>query len=215
MSHPDYHYEFLKTICSYVTKQVVFYILWMHWKSYAFFENDLNRGCFCLYFSLFWIKTEIYLFCANVSISEATVCRFSKIDILENFAKFTRKKNLIESLNNAADLSACNFIKKRMRHRCFFVNFAKSLSATFMQNTNGYKILESSKIDGSPGTSFKKNTKQRNVALKSVLHVWGYLNFVLWQVSLCFVPQKYHKDLSQRKYTEKAMFCLQEVVCYI
>ena len=40
-----------------------------------------------------------------------------------------------------------------------------------MQNTNGYKILESSKIDGSPGTSFKKNAKQRNVALKSVLHI--------------------------------------------
>ena len=39
--------------------------------------------------------------------------------------------------NKVAGLQACNFIKKRLQHRCFSVKFAKSLRASFLQNTSG------------------------------------------------------------------------------
>ena len=45
---------------------------------------------------------------------------FFKIDVLKNFANFTEKH-----------LKACNFIKKRLQHRCFPVKFAKFLKAPF------------------------------------------------------------------------------------
>ena len=34
-------------------------------------------------------------------------------------------------------LKACNFIKKRLQHRCFPVNIAKLLRTPFSQNTSG------------------------------------------------------------------------------
>ena len=34
-------------------------------------------------------------------------------------------------VTKVAGLKACNFIKKRLQHRCFFVKFAKSLRAFF------------------------------------------------------------------------------------
>ena len=37
---------------------------------------------------------------------------------------------------------ACNFIKKRLWHRCFPVNFAKFLGTPFLQNTSGWLLLE-------------------------------------------------------------------------
>ena len=50
---------------------------------------------------------------------------------LKNFA-------MLEFLSNkVAGLQACNFIKKRLQHRCFSVKFAKSLRASFLQNTSG------------------------------------------------------------------------------
>ena len=38
-------------------------------------------------------------------------------------------------------LKACNFIKKRLWHRCFPVNFAKFLRTPFSQNTSGRLLL--------------------------------------------------------------------------
>ena len=35
----------------------------------------------------------------------------------------------------------CNFIKKRVRHRCFPVNFAKFLRTSFLQNTSVWLLL--------------------------------------------------------------------------
>ena len=49
---------------------------------------------------------------------------------LKNFA-------MLEFLfNKVAGLQACNFIKKRLQHRCFSVKFTKSLRASFLQNTS-------------------------------------------------------------------------------
>ena len=64
------------------------------------------------------------------------------VDVLQNrcsqkFRKFHRKTPVLESLfNKAAGLKACNFIKKRLEHRCFPVKFAKFLRTTFLQNTS-------------------------------------------------------------------------------
>ena len=45
---------------------------------------------------------------------------FFKIDVLKNFANFTGKKPVLESLlNKVAGLNACNFIKKILQHRFF------------------------------------------------------------------------------------------------
>ena len=49
-----------------------------------------------------------------------------------NFTTFTGKQLSLESpFNKVAGLKACNFIKKRLQHRCFLVKFAKFLRTLF------------------------------------------------------------------------------------
>ena len=49
-----------------------------------------------------------------------------------------KKFAMLEFLfNKVAGLQACNFIKKTLQHWCFSVKFAKSLRASFLQNTYG------------------------------------------------------------------------------
>ena len=44
---------------------------------------------------------------------------FFKIGVLKNFANFTGKAPVLESsFNKVAGLKTCNFIKKRLQHRC-------------------------------------------------------------------------------------------------
>ena len=62
---------------------------------------------------------------------------FFKIGVLKNFANFTETPMLESLLNKVAVLEAWNFIKKRLQHRCFLVNFAKFLRTSFLQNTSG------------------------------------------------------------------------------
>ena len=61
-----------------------------------------------------------------------------KRGVLNFFSKFTGKY-VCQSLffNKAAGLrlQPCNFIKKRLWHRCFPVNFVKFLRTPFLQNT--------------------------------------------------------------------------------
>ena len=61
---------------------------------------------------------------------------FCKKYILKNFANFTCKKPVFESLfNNVTSLVDCNFIKRRLRQRCFPAKFANFL------RTPIYKII--------------------------------------------------------------------------
>ena len=60
-------------------------------------------------------------------------------DVLRNFAKFT-EKHLCQGLFMSGP-KACNFIKKRLWHRCFPVNFAKVLRTLFLQNTSRRLLL--------------------------------------------------------------------------
>ena len=50
--------------------------------------------------------------------------------------QYPQKTPVLESLfEKVAGLKACNFIKKRPQHRCFPVNIAKFLRATFFNRT--------------------------------------------------------------------------------
>ena len=65
-----------------------------------------------------------------------------KKGVFTNFAKFTRKY-LCQTLffNKVADLRPATFLKKRLWHRCFPVNFAKFGRTPFLQNTSGRLLL--------------------------------------------------------------------------
>ena len=56
--------------------------------------------------------------------------------VLRNLTKFTGK-HLCQSLffNKVAGLRPTTLLKKRLRHRCFPVNFPKFLRTSFLQNT--------------------------------------------------------------------------------
>ena len=59
---------------------------------------------------------------------------FFKMDALKNFANFTGKKPVLNSLPNKVEgLKVCNFIKKKLQHRCFPVKFHKFLRAPFFK----------------------------------------------------------------------------------
>ena len=55
---------------------------------------------------------------------------------LKNFTKFIGKR-LCQSLffNKVAGLRPANLLKKRLRHKCFSVNFVKFLRTDFLQAT--------------------------------------------------------------------------------
>ena len=51
------------------------------------------------------------------------------------FRKFHWKISVLESIfNKTAGLKACNFIKKRLQHRCFPLKFAKFLRTPILKN---------------------------------------------------------------------------------
>ena len=60
---------------------------------------------------------------------------FIKKRLLENLAKFTEKH-----------LWRVSLLKKRLRHRCFPVNFAKFSGTPFLQNTSARLLLLNSKF---------------------------------------------------------------------
>ena len=72
-------------------------------------------------------------------ISGMVQCRSSRPEVFckkstsKNLAKFTGK--------HLCWPEACNFIKKRLYHKCFPVNFAKFLRTSFLKNTSGRLLL--------------------------------------------------------------------------
>ena len=58
-----------------------------------------------------------------------------KKTVLNNFVIFTEKYlGWCLFFNKNAGLYACNFNKKRLQHRCFLVNIAKSLRTAILKN---------------------------------------------------------------------------------
>ena len=73
-----------------------------------------------------------------------TVLGQSKKHVLKDFY---RKTPVLESLfNKLAELKACNFIKKRLQHRCFPVKFAKFLRTPILKNICGRLLLKEMNI---------------------------------------------------------------------
>ena len=69
---------------------------------------------------------------------------YFKIDILKNFANFTGKIDMLESLfKKVSGPQACKFIKKKLQHRCFSVKLAR-FSSTFF--TKHFRWLVFTKI---------------------------------------------------------------------
>ena len=84
--------------------------------------------CFLLEFAAF-----IY-FCTAPEV-------FYKKGVHRNFTKFTGK-HLCQSIFFNKVAGHCNFIKMKLWHRCFPMNFAKFLRTPFLQNTSGRLLLE-------------------------------------------------------------------------
>ena len=58
-------------------------------------------------------------------------------------ASAVQKQSLADVLQNRCQ--ACNFIKKRLQHRCFPMKFTKSLRTPFLQNTSTLMAASGSK----------------------------------------------------------------------
>ena len=68
-----------------------------------------------------------------------------KKGVLRKFTKLTCTWHLYQSLILIKfwGPQACNFFDKRLRHKCFLVNFVKFLGTPFLQNTSGRLFLTS------------------------------------------------------------------------
>ena len=101
--------------------------------------NRKNRKCFIVKCARFSEQLFIEQFRTTVPnvlgilifmLTKAVVRRWSlKKDVLKNFANFTGKY-LCWSLFL---IRTCNFIKKRLQHRCFPMKFAKFLRTTILK----------------------------------------------------------------------------------
>ena len=60
---------------------------------------------------------------------------------LKNFSKFTGKHLCQSFCFNTCRPKACNFIKKRLWHKCFPENFVTFLRTSFLQNKSGWLLL--------------------------------------------------------------------------
>ena len=65
----------------------------------------------------------------------ADVLQF-EIGVFKNFAILTVKHLCWSLFNKVAVLKTCNFIKKRLQHRCFPVKIARFLRTPFLHNTS-------------------------------------------------------------------------------
>ena len=75
------------------------------------------------------------------------------MDALKNFVMFTRK-HLCWSLLELK-LKGCNFIKRRLQHRCFPGNIAKFLRTVFLVTAiKVFQEVTASKFQGQHGAQF-------------------------------------------------------------
>ena len=92
-------------------------IFWFAWLCFQYTDSS-KQGfyliCFYLVYGFRSSRTQM----------------FFKTGIFKNFVKFTGKYVCLS-------LFLINFIKKRLRHSCFPVNFGKFLRTSFLQKTSG------------------------------------------------------------------------------
>ena len=89
---------------------------------------------------------------------------FLRIIVLKSFSNYTGK-HLCQSLfNKVAGTQNCNFIKKRLQHRCFSVKFAQLLRKPFL--TEHLYWLRLGDLGFQPETSVKERLMQRCFPVK-------------------------------------------------
>ena len=116
-----------------------------------------------------------------------------KKGVLRNFTKFT-VKYLCQSLffNRVVGLRPVNLLKKRLKHRCFPVNFAKFLRIPFLQDTSGRLLPKNA--DGN--TKFHMTrlnpwkltflaNKYKVKAKNFIIPIFYFLVLFLWWVACC------------------------------
>ena len=97
---------------------------------------------------------------------------------------------MLESLfNKVSCLKACNFIKKRLQHRCFSLNIAKSLRTPFLKNIRKRLLLDECLIEiDSRSTSFTERLSHdlfNKIILKCITRGYGY-------TLIQYLPLYYH-----------------------
>ena len=99
------------------------------WYRLLFFNSKFYCGAKLTVYKIY--ISNLLLWSNRNSVIETVTWRCSWKRYCYKFHKI-HKKNLCQSLffNKVAD-QACNFIKKRLWHRCFPVNFAKFLKTSF------------------------------------------------------------------------------------
>ena len=85
----------------------------------------------------------------SVNITTYTlICRSShrgfsaKKGVLKSFANFTRKHLCWSLFSKVAGLKACEFIKRRLQHRCFPMKFTKFLRTPILKTICGRLLLD-------------------------------------------------------------------------
>ena len=69
---------------------------------------------------------------------------FCKKGVLKKFHKIHLKTPVLESLfNRVLGMRHATLLKKRLRHRCIYVNFVKFLRTSFLQNTSVFCLTVS------------------------------------------------------------------------
>ena len=144
-----YNYMVLKTL-------VLSLVLDTSWKRCPFYTlscgGKLNSGCtkcFRFYFTFFEISSKlIYLvihsvvnlsFTTNHWLLEFLVYINLSVSLL-GYAILYRSSHRRCSIKKGS-LRTATLFKKRLRYRCFPVNFAKFLRTPFLQNTSGRLLL--------------------------------------------------------------------------
>ena len=74
--------------------------------------------------------------------NHSQILRRTKKAVLKNFANIHMKMAVVESLSDkVSGLQACNFVKKRLQHRCLPVNIAKFLRIPILKNICEWLLL--------------------------------------------------------------------------
>ena len=68
----------------------------------------------------------------------AVVRTCSSKEVFLKISKISKENSCVEIfLNKVTGLQSCNFIKKKLQHRCFCMKFPKFLITSFLQSTSG------------------------------------------------------------------------------
>ena len=119
--------------------------VWSYFVPYGFISV-------CIFYLLFWETSLLFFFLCfclfgvlnSTSIKAISLCKYKNSVLYRSsqrrcpakesvFKKFTNLK-VKQQCWSFAGLKACNFIKKRLQHRCFPVNLMKFLRTPILKN---------------------------------------------------------------------------------